>query len=1741
MPSLRFLALRLLAIVMLLGWSSVRAQITNVDNTTSTPIPGTGHDYIHLLSETVNPSNGSVSLRIELPMPKGRGISLPFSIGYDSNSLHHLVPMTYPFYGQAQWQANKSSLGQGGWSYSLPAAGLISTDVTEGSYPNYYTCTLFSNYLFHDSSGSLHPLQLASYLSPNGPCVESPIASGGDAKVHASLGNNGWQYGNVTVFSADGTVYQFNSAGISNDDSAWSFPDYIEDRNGNKITHTANSFVDTLGRSIISWDTLLGSSATPTNLTAGGLSYQITWKTATSNFSSQWAWVGPTDGPNSQYGTCISGFPNPGGVSQTVISQITLPNGKKFTFYYGTDNPDPAFQNPYGQLSEIDYPDGGWVKYKWKLSDTMNELLDYPGVITGYCAGTSMSCPKPSPDWCLYQYKTPVVASRSVGFGGSSTAALTQTFIYTTNWASTPSGYAGPRTWLNKSSSVNTTDNVTSKTALTTYSYTPIYATMPPYSHTNIVPQLPVESNIQYFDWGNTSTPLRTVTKTWYNQFTLASELTALETGQSSKAVFCYAGTGCDPRYNAPPFPQLIEKDEYDFGASSPTRKTLITYQNFSGTPGIIGHRPCKVLIQNGSSTTVAETDYYYDGNASLCATISSAVATGGPSGYSNHDGSAFSTSATTPRGNATKIAKKCLQGCSDSTTTFSYDEAGSVLSRTDSCGITTCSDMTGTNQTTTYSYADNFDSNPSTSTYAYLTKITDPLGHISKFKYAYSDGQLIQSQNQNDTTASRAGTTYLYNDSLRRLTETDFPDGGKTTVSYSDTAPSPSVTTTQLVTSSPALSISTTSVMDGMGHVAQTQLTSDPDGATYTDLTYDGFGRVRTQSNPHRSAPTSTDGITTSFYDALGRPCLVVPPDGTLPSGNSCPASQSNNTIWTTYSGNTTTVTDQAGKSRKSVTDGLGRLTTVFEDPSALNYETDYTYDMLDNVITVTQKGGSANSANWRTRTFTYNSLSRLTQAVNPESGSVSYVYDANGNLSTKTSPKPNQTGTATVVATYTYDVLNRLSQKSFNDGITPTVKYGYDGVAITGCTTTPPTLIDSNPIGSRTSMCDGAGAESWKHDSMGRVWSDARTTNGLTATNPYTYNLDGSIKTVAYGAPGSSTIETITFTQGGAGRYVSETSLFGSGPSSYTYVSAANYTPNGTLCSLASPNHNERLNVSFNNRFQPQHWHFSETPWGGNPAPPACQPPTWSASWVDLNYNYVDSNGHNNGNVTKITNNINHGWSQNFTYDSLSRIATAQTDAVAGNQFGCFAETYTYDAWGNLLNNAYNPTTQSAYTGCTQEAPSNLAGVVQPNNRLSGFGFTTDSAGNLIADGVHTFTYDAENHLLSTAQTGQTTVSYKYDGDGKRVQKSSGTLYWYGLSGQPLVETTLTGGTNFAYYYFNGHLVSRRDWANGGVFTVGLYMWDALGNTRISANGYNANWDYSDYYPFGGEWVHSANVGNHYKFTGKERDPESNLDNFGARYDSSSIGRFISADPGNAGAMNDDPQSWNAYAYARNNPLLYGDPNGQKYQICDNSGRCSEISDKDFNDNFLNAKNVLLNGNQISIQDANGNFNKEGTFQRTSFDDLDAQGNAFFNEMSARREPSLNAIKVFAVRSVTDSVGGAILGKVVGAGVEAIQAIRGASEAAAETTQLVTQAATTVGNKGAVASSEAVATQTAEEWVGIGAKPIYQNGVQVGKISADGTRVYRTTSLGKPEPYINLIRRTPDNYQAGNLHVRW
>jgi RHS repeat-associated protein len=94
------------------------------------------------------------------------------------------------------------------------------------------------------------------------------------------------------------------------------------------------------------------------------------------------------------------------------------------------------------------------------------------------------------------------------------------------------------------------------------------------------------------------------------------------------------------------------------------------------------------------------------------------------------------------------------------------------------------------------------------------------------------------------------------------------------------------------------------------------------------------------------------------------------------------------------------------------------------------------------------------------------------------------------------------------------------------------------------------------------------------------------------------------------------------------------------------------------------------------------------------------------------------------------------------------------------------------------------------------------------------------------------------------------------------------------------------------------------------------------------------------ADYKPFGEEKSITGTIENNEKFVGKEKDKETGLYYFGARYMKAEIGRFTSPDPVgpvDAGtsktsySLLSNPQNLNRYAYSLNNPYKYLDPNGK------------------------------------------------------------------------------------------------------------------------------------------------------------------------------------------------------------------
>ena len=399
-------------------------------------------------------------------------------------------------------------------------------------------------------------------------------------------------------------------------------------------------------------------------------------------------------------------------------------------------------------------------------------------------------------------------------------------------------------------------------------------------------------------------------------------------------------------------------------------------------------------------------------------------------------------------------------------------------------------------------------------------------------------------------TDENNQATTYTYSDSNHtwRPTQISWPDGGSTSFGYTDTPGWFAVGRTDTMSSTQSSTHVT--YYDVLGRVRQQVANNDPDGVTYVDTTYDGLGRVASVSNPYRSTGDPTSGVITYAYDNLGRLTTQTQPDG--------------NTISSQYASNCATTTDEAGKKRQSCVDGLGHMISVFEPDStgALNWETDYSYNALDDLTGVTQKGGAGSSL-WRSRGFTYDGLGRMLTAATPEGGTDTYSYVSGSSLCSGVPSNPcSHTDARSVTTTFTYDALNRPLQRIYSDG-TPTVGYQYDQTSIWGLTL-------NNSKGRVTHEYNNNKAERvFSYDKMGRVvnqWdclpSNCGSTNYSTA---FQYDLAGELSQITYPSG-----RVVTYTNGGALRPTLPSPRLAARPSTITMQAASSTRPraHSALC---------------------------------------------------------------------------------------------------------------------------------------------------------------------------------------------------------------------------------------------------------------------------------------------------------------------------------------------------------------------------------------------------------------------------------------------------------------------------------------------------------------------------------------------------------------------------------------------
>ena len=262
--------------------------------------------------------------------------------------------------------------------------------------------------------------------------------------------------------------------------------------------------------------------------------------------------------------------------------------------------------------------------------------------------------------------------------------------------------------------------------------------------------------------------------------------------------------------------------------------------------------------------------------------------------------------------------------------------------------------------------------------------------------------------------------------------------------------------------------------------------------------------------------------------------------------------------------------------------------------------------------------------------------------------------------------------------------------------------------------------------------------------------------------------------------------------------------------------------------------------------------------------------------------------------------------------------------TEVRLGSRTSSNKIAYEYDRWGNRTSSATKGTVAN-FMACSTDCA-----VDATTNRISDWRY--DAAGNPIGIFTSTLQWDGAGRLESIDSGA--TASYSYDHLGRRILKrapSDNTQYFYDVTGKVLWEFDPDGTGDhqkMVRAYFNGRLFTSTGDAAAGSHTV---YTDHLGTPRLKLHVTTvASEARDDYYPFGQQVNTVVDAAHDRRFTGKERDAESGLDYFGARYYHSVAGRFLSVDPVLESADPINPQSWNRYIYTFNNPLKYVDPDG-------------------------------------------------------------------------------------------------------------------------------------------------------------------------------------------------------------------
>ena len=533
-------------------------------------------------------------------------------------------------------------------------------------------------------------------------------------------------------------------------------------------------------------------------------------------------------------------------------------------------------------------------------------------------------------------------------------------------------------------------------------------------------------------------------------------------------------------------------------------------------------------------------------------------------------------------------------------------------------------------------------------------TSITDPLGNTTKFSYDLFG-------NVATTTYADGSTTTATYDALHRLQTSTDQLGNTTTYTYT----------------------------------ANTASVTDPLGNTTTS----------TDQNGNLVSIQDANGNTTQYtYNAIHQVTAV-----TLPLGQTSSAVYDGE-------GNVIQTTDFDGDTIKDKYDALNRLSEkTFPDGSTVKY----TYNAASDLIAVTDSDG--------TTQFQYDDRDRVTLQNNPDGQTIAYTYDLAGNLTSIT--------TSAGTTTYTYDALNLVTTVTAPDGGVTT--YGYDAAGNLISTTSPDGVTESRSYNTKNRLVSikdvgsgGAVLASYAYtlDAAGHVIAE---TDGDGTRFVYGYDADGRLMAETILSPGGSQ-RTTAYTYDADGNRVSEVDSV-NGMTTYSYDAnnrLTSATTNGQVTTFTYDSNGNLLEQYTNaDNFKTYQWNSQ------NQLVAAVVTAAGVATHIQYKYDafgnliaetvngvetrfLVDSRGGFALGETLLAYQPNGTPSASYVY-GLNLISADQagvesyyvrdqlgsTRALVSGQ-GVVTDTYTYDAFGEILSQTGNTPNRFLFTGQAYDA---------------------------------------------------------------------------------------------------------------------------------------------------------------------------------------------------------------------------------------------------------------------------------------------------------------------------------------------------------------------------------------------------------------------------------------------------